>query len=200
MVQEALNLVRFYGRGEIIDGAPAVRHATVVVQTLERHVPSIDPELAAGVLLHDTPYFTPDRSRLDNELMFLFGPKAYHVVRALEREHAHMATSYTMNEDLCAHVERLKRDDLPTIYASTADKIVSFQSILGRAEAAADPAAYWQKRHEFVRRLPYFHDFFEAIATVVPESMAVELGSLVAKAEMHTGFDRPSGFENPAIE
>jgi hypothetical protein len=98
-------------------------------------------------------------------------------VRALEREH--IALDQRAAPDVTTA-------DPWTLWASTADKIVSLRSILRRASRAPDPAAYWRPRHAFVTRLPYFAAFHTAATPHLPPGMAGELARLVVRAEQAT--------------
>ena len=70
------------------------------------------------------------------------------------------------------------------MWASTADKIVSLRSILGRAERATDPAAYWTRRAAFRSRIGYFRAFHDAAAPLLPTArMSTDLARLVDLAE-----------------
>lgn len=170
----ALQLARKWCEGQVIDGAPALRHAVQVARKLTEHLPDAPPELLAAVLLHDSPYFTPDPDGLDTVLTEHVGPRATEIVRNLEHEHEAMAEGPT---------PAITEENMLTVYASAADKIVSLTSILDRAAAADDPDAYWRTRRAFVTRIPYFRAFHQKAISHLPVSMAGELGALVARAE-----------------
>jgi hypothetical protein len=73
---------------------------------------------------------------------------------------------------------QIPTDDRPVLLASTADKIVSLSSILGRALAAEDRAAFWSTRQPFLAIVPYFSVFQAVAAPNLPPRMAAELGKL----------------------
>lgn len=185
MTAAALELARQWCAGEVIDGAPALRHAVCVARKLDEHLPHAAPALLAAALLHDSPYFAPAAEDLDAVLHARVGPEAARIVRDLEREHQALAG------DRAAQVPIA---DPGTLCASAADKIVSLRSILERAAAADDPAAHWRSRPAFVARVGYFRDFQRAAAPRLPEAMARELGELVEAARRATaGVRGPRG-------
>lgn len=175
----ALDLARVWCAGEVIDGAPALRHAVRVARKLDEHLPDAAPELLAAALLHDSPYFAPDAEDLDAVLHATVAPGVAGIVRGLEREHQALA------DDPAPPVPT---DDMATLCASAADKIVSLTSILGQAADGDDPASYWNSRPAFVRRVGYFRAFEQAAAPHLPERMALELAQLVEAAEQATAF------------
>jgi hypothetical protein len=182
VVADALDLARRWCAGHVIDGSPALVHAVRVALTLDRHVPTAPPELVAAVLLHDAPEFAPPDIDLDATLAARVGDPVVRVVRAIEEEHRAVAGQL---------LPAIRTDDPWTLLASTADKIVSFTSILRRA-AAADPEAYWRIRQPFLHRLPYFHAFHHAAACHLPLTMAEDLQRLIARADrLSTGNCRP---------
>jgi hypothetical protein len=182
LVNEALHFTRENTKGEIIDGSTVLRHAVGVVVELEKYVPDVSPQLAAGIIMHDTPYVFDDQEALDAKLLE-FGEEPRRIVRAIEREHEQMGKNQPdgYNEGLQRHVKELL-DDRPVLLATTADKIVSFRSITGRAQAAPDRAKYWEPRGAFIRRMPYFQAFQAETAPHLPVTMAEELGRLVSLA------------------
>lgn len=182
-VQEALATTRELCKGDIIDGSTVLRHAVGVVVTLERFVPDVSPTLAAGILLHDTPYSVEDQAALDEKLLS-FGTETHRIVRAIEREHAYMGNGPGYNADLKNHVEALTSDE-PVLLATMADKITAIGSVARRAHAAEDPSTFWAARRGFVNRIPYFEGFQHATAPFVPDSMSVELEKLLATAKSH---------------
>lgn len=177
----ALELARQWCAGEVIDGAPALRHAVRVARKLHDHLPHAAPALLAAALLHDSPYFAPATEDLDAVLRARVGPEAARIVRDLHREHQALADH---------PAPPVGTDDPATLCASAADKIVSLQSILERAAAADDPVAYWRSRPAFVARVGYFSAFQRAAAPQLPEAMARELGGLVEAAQRATGGEQ----------
>jgi (p)ppGpp synthase/HD superfamily hydrolase len=182
VVAGALNLAHAWCAGHLIDGAPALGHAVKVALTLGRHISDPAPELVAAVLLHDSPEFAPPEVDLDTVLAARFGAPVARIVRALEREH--LALDQRAISDVAMQ-------DLWVLYVSTADKIVSLESILRRAARAPDAAAYWDTRPTFVARVPYFAAFHATAARHLPPGMSSELGRLVARAEQATAPLRP---------
>lgn len=183
LVDRALATTRERCRGEIIDGSTVLRHAVGVVLTLEEFVPSVEPSLAAGILLHDTPYSVTDQDELDRHLLHNFGTETQRIVRTIEREHAYMGREKGpgYNAALQQHVARLVLDET-VLLATAADKVTSFRSIVRRAKSAPDPSAFWAKRTAFIERLPYFQAFEQQTAPYLPPPMATELSRLVGEA------------------
>jgi hypothetical protein len=182
IVNEALRFTRETTKGDIIDGSTALRHAVGVVLTLEKYVPEVSPQLAAGIIMHDTPYSVEDQVALDEKLAE-FGDEPLRIVRAIEREHSYMGKDQGggYNEGLQSHVQELIQDE-PVLLATAADKIASFGSITRRASAAPDPVEFWAKRPAFIDRMPYFQAFQVETAPHIPTAMARELGRLVGLA------------------
>lgn len=173
----ALDLARVWCAGQTIDGAPALRHAVRVARKLDEHLPAASPELLAAALLHDSPDFAPDTVDLDALITAQVAPGVAAIVRGLEREHQALADN---------PAPQVAGDDLMTLYASAADKIVSLTSILDRAAAVDDPAAYWDTRRAFVTRVGHFRAFHQSAAPHLPPSMNIELAHLVEAAEQAT--------------
>jgi hypothetical protein len=173
-IEAALALAREWCEGHIIDGTPALAHAVKVTVKLAQYVPDADPQWLAATLLHDSPFFVPDGIDLDVTLTSRLGAEATRVVRALQGVHEAMDKKLT---------SQIPTDDRPVLLASTADKIVSLSSILGRALAAEDRRAFWSTRGVFLDLVPYFSAFQAAAAPSLPDRMAAELGKLVSIAE-----------------
>lgn len=183
-VSAALGITRELGGREIIDGAPALRHAVRVVVSLERYVPEPEPQLAAGIILHDTPYFVPDREVLDARIRDEVGPTAADIVTSIWQEHRYMGQAEGMSDDLQTHLTALAdMPDLTLLYATAADKITSFESITGRAAKADDVVAFWIARRALAVRLPYFRAFHEIAGPKLPDQMAEDYDNLVATIE-----------------
>lgn len=185
LVIDALGLARTWCAGRIIDNAPAFGHALRVATVLGRHLEPAPAELLAAALLHDAPDFAPPGIDLDTVLTARFGPAITRTVRELEREHA--ALNDRAEPDVAGVTDW-------TLYASTADKIVSLSSIVRRASRAPDPAAYWHRRPAFVARVPYFIAFAELASPRLPPGMAAELQHIVARAVREVG--RPEDADN----
>ena len=179
IVAEALTLARAWCGEHVIDGAPALTHAVRVAAALGRYLPDVAPELVAAVLLHDAPYFAPASVDLDAVLTTRLGASVARVVRALQREHQ-------QHDALAQPAGPRVPTDPWTLYASTADKIVSLAAVLRRAAVAADPAEHWRSRAAFVAQVPYLRAFHTEAAPYLPPAMAAELGRLVANAERAT--------------
>ncbi|MGH8793979.1 MAG: HD domain-containing protein [Stackebrandtia sp.] len=175
----ALALARQWCAGHVIDAAPALKHAVAVALTLDRHMPQHPPELTAAVLLHDAPEFAPPTVDLDTLLTDRFGAETTRIVRTLETFHQALHDGTPPNIDPA---------DTPTMLAATADKIVAFSSILGRANQSGEPGAFWRARKPFRDRLPWFRAFHAEAAARVPDPMSAELAQLLAAAETATGF------------
>ncbi|SBW19361.1 hypothetical protein FDG2_1275 [Candidatus Protofrankia californiensis] len=166
----------------MIDGAPALAHAVRVVVVLGQHHPTAPPALLAAVLLHDAPELAPS-DQLDPVVMSLLGPETLRIIRVLEAEHRAMATPNISGEQTLDRVRRLASDDMPSLLATTADKIVAFGSVLRRAARVSDPDVFWQARRPFRDQMPYFHAFRTAAAPFLPRSMACELTGLLVAAD-----------------
>jgi hypothetical protein len=177
LVETALGMARQWCEGRTIDGAPALAHAVQVALKLGEHLPDAPPALVAAALVHDSPQYAPSQVRWDNALTVALGDDVRDVVAALEREH------HTLD---AGSPELPPLDNMWTIQASAADKIVSLTSILSRAAAAEDPDEFWRVRQPFIRLVPYFHRFQQRTAGVLPASMARELGRLVQMAQEAT--------------
>jgi (p)ppGpp synthase/HD superfamily hydrolase len=187
LVNKALTTTREMCKGDIIDGSTVLRHAVGVVVTLEEFVSDIEPTLAAGILMHDTPYSVEDQTALDAHILNNFGEETYRIVRTIEREHASMGKEHGpgYNRALKLHIGRLVLDR-PVLLATAADKITSFRSIVRRAPSAPDPQEFWSKRGAFIELMPYFQAFQSETASYLPQAMAAELGQLVGQAMTHT--------------
>ena len=188
-VNRALSFTREVCRDEKVDGSTALRHAVGVVITLEEFVPTVEPRLAAGIIMHDTPYAVSDQGQLDEVLRTQFDPETHRIVRTIEREHAYMGTDNGSgyNEGLRSHVAALLQDE-PVLLATAADKITSFRNILGRANRSDDPYTFFDPRPAFKNRMPYFVGFHAETAPHIPPRMADELGTLVSRAYDLTGL------------
>jgi hypothetical protein len=173
-IEAALALASEWCEGHIIDGAPALAHATKVTVKFAQYVPDADPQWLAAALLHDSPFFAPDGIDLDVTLTRRLGGEVARVVRGVQRAHEAINMKLT---------SQILTDDRPVLLASTSDKIVSLSSILGRALAAEDRRAFWSTRGAFLDLVPYFSAFQAAAAPSLPDRMAAELGKLVSIAE-----------------
>lgn len=174
LLADALALARRWCAGQVIDGAPALRHAVRVARTLAAYVPDVPDELLAAALLHDSPDFAPGDVDLDALLDRGLSPAVTRIVRGLQAEHAALDTPGG---------PPIQVDDLELLLASTADKIVALDSMLTRARTVTDPGQFWRARPAFRALLGYLRDFVETASPSLPPSMAAELDRLVSEAE-----------------
>lgn len=182
LVEDALELARLWCTGHTIDGASALAHAAAVASTLGRYAPDhATPELVAACLLHDAPEYAG--AELDQAVNATLGPAVLGLILALDSEHQTMASYHRDPAGALANLDRIATTQPAVFAASTADKIVSFGTILRRGEEAKNPAAYWQRRRAFLSHVPYFRAFADRAATVVPKPLADELERLVTRAE-----------------
>jgi (p)ppGpp synthase/HD superfamily hydrolase len=187
-VNAALSIARELGMGRTIDGAPPVRHAVRVVVVLERYVPVVDEQLAAGIILHDTPYFTEDRTALDTRIRDSVGAVAADIVTSIETEHRFMGQAEGTSDVLIVHLHALAARPDPTLLLATiADKITSFESIIGRSEKAPCLGDFWRARLPLARRLAYFRQAHTITASRLPAAMAEAYDRLVARLEREVG-------------
>ena len=170
----ALRLARSWCEGHEIGGEPALAHALRVVDVLGRHAPDAPPDVVAAVLLHDSPDLVPAGVDLDATLTVLLSAEVARLVRALQHEHDGLDDGAVVAPPV---------NDPHLMLASAADKIVSVQAVLARADAADSSAANRAKRPGFIAALEYFRAFTHAGRDVLPESMTDELDRLVSNAE-----------------
>jgi hypothetical protein len=176
LVDAALSQARTWCAGRVIDDAPALAHAVKVTTTLSRHVPDLDPVLAAAALLHDAPEFAPTGLDLDEDLTTRFGPTVTRVARALEAEH----------RALDEHDPPPAGTDRDVLVVATADKIVALTSLLRRANASSDPDGFWTARQALLRLRGYFQDTHHHTAGRVPPSMSDHLGRVLKRLDRAT--------------
>ncbi len=179
-----MSLAREFCTGKTIDDAPAIAHALKVTHKLSEHVPGIDPQLAAATILHDSPELAPKDIDLDGILLTRFGDMTLRVVRSLEREHHHL--DHLEEEALDDIIAEQAERDRDTLYASTADKIVSFRSLLQRARRSGDPDAFFGRRRGLAVRIPSFRRYADVAQDYIPPDMAIELNGYVTRAEIAT--------------
>jgi hypothetical protein len=184
LVDKALLTSREFCAGKTIDGAPALAHAVKVTVKLGEHIPKAPPELVAATLLHDSPEFAPDELGLDELLRREFGATTLRVVRALEKEHHHLDDLEV--DALDALVADMVINDPDTLHATTADKIVSFQSILRRADRSGDRAGFFAVRRPLAERMPYFRRYVDLSEGHIPNGMHTELDHYITQTEMAT--------------
>jgi hypothetical protein len=177
LIDKALHHAREWCTGRVIDDRPAIQHAARVAVTLSRHVPTVDPELVAAVLLHDSPELAPPDVDLDTLLTTAYGPEVRRVVRALEAEHAALD-----------HPDPpIRIDDQPVLLASTADQIVAFASLAQRAKHSGDVASFFATRPALLGLLPHFRAYQRAGVGLVPVTMSDQLGIVLDLLERLTG-------------
>jgi hypothetical protein len=176
LVDAALAQARTWCAGRVIDNAPALAHAVKVTTTLSRHVPDLDPQLAAAALLHDAPEFAPAGLDLDHALTTRFGPTVTRVVRALEAEH----------RALDQHDPPPADTDRDVLLVATADKIIALTSLLRRAYASGDPEGFWISRPALLRLRGYFHDTHQHTVGRVPSGMSDHLGRVLKRLDRAT--------------
>ncbi|WP_203843616.1 HD domain-containing protein [Winogradskya humida] len=168
-----MDLAKKWCEGEVIDGAPAFRHAVNVAATIEEHHPEASEDLIAAVILHDAPYFAPADIDLDALLAERLSPDVLRIVRAIEREHEALSKGEAPN---------LPIDEPDTIIASAADKLVSIDSITARANLSSNQAEYWAQRRPFLNRVPYFLAFAAQAEPHLPPELARKLTVVVRRA------------------
>jgi hypothetical protein len=197
IVSTGLQLARVWCAGHQIDGAPAIAHAVKVAAKLGQHVPHPTPELLAACLLHDAPEFAPAAGTGDWAAVIsgALTPEVTRVVRALYSEHQAVGGPDR---------PRTPIDDLPVLLASTADKLVSLGSVLGRGRTADDRAAYWAQRAAFLDAVPYFRGFANDADPHLPPTMAAALRLEISRAtrvrNAVTRCPRPSCVPSPNSE
>jgi hypothetical protein len=102
----AARLAARWCAGHVIDGEPAIAHASRVARTLRHYVPDIPAVVVAAALLHDAP----------------------EVARIVADPHA--------EHDALDRGTPIPPADLFVMLASTADKIVSLHSVLRRGRTS----------------------------------------------------------------
>lgn len=136
----------------------------------------------AAVLLHDAPDFVPDAEerarRITTACGAQTGAQVVDFIHALHAEHEVLADPTEANTD--RHLATLAT--VPwLLHAATADKIVAFEYVTGRAAASGDPGAFWAARPAFTRLVPYFHRVHRAGLGSLPASMSTVYGGLLAR-------------------
>ncbi|MEV0428239.1 HD domain-containing protein [Micromonospora sp. NPDC050495] len=172
-VDRALRDAQRWCSGQAIDGRPALAHAVRVAVTIGDHVPNPDPDLIAAALLHDIPDFAPRTPDIYQVLAAAYGPQVSRIIAALQDEHQALDTSDPP----------IPVDDLPVLLASTADKIVALTSLLRRAHASGDVAAFLRTRPALLTLLPHFRAFHQAAHPRVPAGMSARLDTALALLE-----------------
>ncbi|MFB9238371.1 metal-dependent phosphohydrolase [Plantactinospora siamensis] len=175
-VARALTDARAWCAGQIIDDRPALVHAVRVAVTLARYLPDPPTALIAAALLHDAPEFAPPDIDLPGVLTRRYGTEVTRIVYALHDEHA----------ALDQPDPPINTSDQPVLLISTADKIVVFRSLVHRAHASGDAAAFYAARPALLRLLPHFHAMHQAARPHVPIAMAAHLGDALAKLTRST--------------
>jgi (p)ppGpp synthase/HD superfamily hydrolase len=182
VVDAALAQARIWCAGHEIDQAPALRHAVAVTVVLGRHHPETRPQVIAATLLHDAPEYAPqhegDGFDLDAHLNWTYGTETCRVVREMERLQHDMRPWNTMPD--------LDARDAQVVRAACADKIVALSSMLRRAKASGNEAAFWAKRQAFINVIGYFENFGAIAAEVCEADMVDHLADLVAASRAAT--------------
>jgi hypothetical protein len=177
IVARALDLASTWCAGHVIGGAPALAHGMQVAATVDRLIPNAPAELIAVALLHDAPELAPTDMDLDSVLICQLGPAVTRALRALE----HALAAGDNGDEI-----PVDPDDPWTLYASTADKIVSLTSVLRRSARADNAASYWCRRAHFIGQLPRYRRYSHRAAPHLPAGMAAELDDLITRAEHAT--------------
>lgn len=174
VITQAMAIARSWCAGHRIDEAPAYVHAVRVAATLCRHVPQASTDLVAACLLHDAAEFASTRTDFEVRIQPL-GAEVLRIVDALAEEHA--AIDHYPDDPNAApdRLRRLVANDLATVHAMAADKIVAFSSLLRRAARSGNPRRFWEARSALAERLPYFELFVTTTRYCVPWSMATQL-------------------------
>ncbi|MDR7277713.1 metal-dependent phosphohydrolase [Catenuloplanes atrovinosus] len=182
LIEYALTDAQRWCEGHIIDGRPALAHATQVAATLAAHEPGIAPDIVAAALLHDSPDFVPAGFDLDGYLTARYSAETTRVVRALQAEH----------RALDSGAPAVLIDDQPVLLVSTADKIVALRSLLRRAAASGDTTAFFSQRAQLLDLVPHFSAFHLAAAPLIPAGLADALGGVVTDLVVATAAARRS--------
>lgn len=181
MVDAALDVAQVWCRGHIIDQSPAIQHALRVATVLGQHVPHAPPQWLAAALVHDGPFLAPAGTDVDQVLTHRLDAEVARIVREMHDQHTAM--------DTVPGGPPVPVGDAPVLHATTADKIVALSSMMGRAAAAADRAAFWQQRAAFRSLLPYFCRFAEQITGHVPDTMRLALASIIDRIQQAVRHD-----------
>jgi hypothetical protein len=168
-IDQALNDAKTWCAGQVIDERPALVHAVRVAVTIGEHVPIPAPDLIAAALLHDAPEFAPAGLDLDVVLLSWYSAEVLRIVRTLQTEHV----------ALDQPDPPVRVDDLPVLLASTADRIVAFDSLLRRAAASGNVRAFFAARPGLARLLPHFRACQAAAVGLIPDTMSTQLGQLL---------------------
>ncbi len=186
IVNEALAFTREITKGQIIDGSTVLRHAVGVVITLEKYVPEVQPETAAGIILHDVPDAKVNEETIHKGLA-RFPAASLEVIRGIQQEHSYMAPGMGegYNKHLRQYVNSLRTNHNRSILlAVSADKIVALNSFEKRAASHPNEQDFWASRGAFRRRMPYFKGFVDDTADCLPDELSRDLGNLVQSLSM----------------
>ena len=175
-IDRALNDARTWCAGHTIDDRPALVHAVRVAVTIGEHVPAPATEVIVAALLHDAPDLAPAALDIYQILTSAHGAEVARIVAALQAEH----------QALDEPNPPIRVGDLPVLLASTADKIVALESLLRRARACGDVAAFFAQRPVLCGLLPYFRAFQQAAKSRVPATMSANLDAVLTRLERAT--------------
>lgn len=183
IIGRALRDARTWCAGHTIDDRPALVHAVRVAVTIGEHVPTPPPELVVAALLHDAPDLAPATVDIYQVLTTDYGPEVPRIIAALHAEH----------RALDQPDPPIRVDDQPVLLASTADKIVALTSLLRRARATGDVAAFFARRPVLRGLLPHFRAFQQAARPRVPPSMSAHLDTVLTRLEQAATSSHPAG-------
>lgn len=175
-VEAAFVLARGWCDGHVIDGGPALGHAVQVTHTLGQHSPDAPAYVVAASLLHDAPDLAPDRAEMAREITAKCGADVLSFIEQLHDEHT--VLDQPTDANTAGHLDTLA--SVPWLmHTATADKIIALEYATGRAEAAEDPAVFWDDRPAFVQLVPYFWRIHKAGQGIIPTGMSEQYGRLL---------------------
>ncbi|OEV13012.1 hypothetical protein [Streptomyces nanshensis] len=175
IVEAAFLLAEEWCEGHVIEDEGAVQRAVRVVDTFGRYTSFPPHYTVAGLVLHDAPDFAP-RAEVESRVTSACGPDVLTFIDKLHAEHQVLAEP--SEENIQQHLQMLR--DVPWLAtAALADKIVAFQRVVGLAERAADPGAFWAERPAFTRLMPYFRRLLDTARTYAPADMCADYEALL---------------------
>lgn len=173
MIAFALLQARSLCAGHTIDERPALAHAVAVAAVIDRHAPHAGTAVLAAALLHDSPDFVDCVDAHYLQLADMYGPDVPRIIAGLHAEHAALDTATPL----------VDVDDPDVRLASVADKVVALRSLMRRARASGDVAAFFARRHLLRGLLAHFRAFHTATAPQVPASLASALHEALTAVE-----------------